>query len=238
VFIPLAEECGLIVPLGYQVLRTACIQMKSWRDQGYALRTLAVNMSAVQLNSDGFVESVEQVLALSGLPGYVLELELTESALLTHPLHAKQVLARLKALGIRIALDDFGTGYSSMSSLQMFSVDTLKVDKSFVRDLATNPSDRKLVDAIIGLAHSLELSIVAEGVEDLSQKAHLERMKCGILQGYLFSKPGSAEVISNVLKNWQPAAPAKPARLKVVPSQLGVRPLSRPGTPRMPYCQS
>jgi len=191
-FIPHAEESGLIVPLGELVLRRACTTMAAWRASHPACRsmTLAVNLSARQFAQPDIVESVRQILRETGLPPAWLKLELTESTLMGDPEAALVSMRRLKALGVSLAIDDFGTGYSSLAYLQRFPVDVLKIDRSFVRDLPREASDsRELVRAIMALARSLRLGVVAEGVETREQLELLAELGCEAVQGYYFSPP-------------------------------------------------
>jgi len=191
-FIPHAEESGLIVPLGDLVLRRACATMAGWRKCYPAARsmTLAVNLSARQFNQPDIVESVRQILCESGLPPAWLKLELTESTLMGDPEAALSSMRRLKALGVSLAIDDFGTGYSSLAYLQRFPVDMLKIDRSFVQDLPREDSDsRELARAIMALARSLRLGVVAEGVETREQLELLAELGCEAVQGYYFSPP-------------------------------------------------
>lgn len=191
-FIPHAEESGLIVPLGEQVLRQACAAMADWRARFPAARglSLAVNLSVRQFMQPDIVESVRQVLVQTGLPPARLKLELTESTLMADPEGALSAMRRLKALGVSLAIDDFGTGYSSLAYLQRFPVDILKIDRSFVRDLPRgDPDSLALVRAITALADSLRMSVVAEGVESREQLDILARLGCGAVQGFLFHPP-------------------------------------------------
>ncbi len=191
-FIPLAEETGLIVSIGDWVLRTACTQAKVWADAGMPL-AMAVNLSGVQLRQRNFVDSVRAVLEETGLDPAHLELEITESVLMEQAKETLSTLHQLKDLGVQLSIDDFGTGYSSLSYLKRFPVDTLKIDQSFVRDVTTDPDDAALVAGIIGLAHSLRLKVVAEGVETEEQRDFLIRCDCDSIQGYLLSQPVPAE---------------------------------------------
>lgn len=191
-FIPVAEESGLIVSIGEWVMHEACQQAAVWRQAGLPPLVVAVNLSAVQFRRGDVVQLVTQALQDSGLPADHLELELTESILLKD---TEQVLAsvrQLKALGVRLSIDDFGTGYSSLSYLKRFDVDRLKIDRSFVRDLAHDPDDAAIVRAIIRMARSLGLRTVAEGVEDAVTLARLRRFRCDEAQGYHFAAPMAA----------------------------------------------
>ncbi|WP_341643456.1 putative bifunctional diguanylate cyclase/phosphodiesterase [Thauera sp. SDU_THAU2] len=189
-FIPLAEESGLIIPIGEWVLREACRQAREWRDQGLELEVMAVNVSALQFHRGDPVEMVGRILGETGLPAEYLELELTESLLVQDGSGATlDTLRRLKALGLRIAIDDFGTGYSSLAYLRRFPIDKLKIDRAFVRDLASDADDAAIVNLIVDLGRILKLKTVAEGVEDHGQLTFLRERGCSEAQGYLFAKP-------------------------------------------------
>jgi diguanylate cyclase (GGDEF)-like protein len=204
-FIPLAEESGLVVPLGDWVLQEACRQTKEWLDAGLALRQTAVNVSAVQLSRGHLAESVKNALQQSGIPPEQLELEITESCVMVDRDQSFKSLAELKALGVRLSIDDFGTGYSSLAYLQQLDVHTLKVDISFVRDMTTNSGNASIVRAIIALGHSLGLEVVAEGVEDETQAHVLRSMRCNVMQGYLVSQPLPADEMMRFLASFVPA---------------------------------
>ncbi|MDA8128679.1 MAG: EAL domain-containing protein [Betaproteobacteria bacterium] len=188
-FIPVAEDCGLIVPIGAWVIEQACRQAQAWRQSGLPDLTMSVNLSALQFRRAGLIETVAGALARSGLPPHLLELELTETILLQDVENTLETVRQLKALGVRLSIDDFGTGYSSLSYLKRFAVDRLKIDQSFVRDIGSDPDDAAIVTAIIQLARSLRLGITAEGVETPQQLAFLREAGCGEVQGYLFSIP-------------------------------------------------
>lgn len=198
-FVPVAEECGLIVPIGRWVLREACRQVKAWIDAGLAVVPVAVNISALEFRHKNFLEGLVLILEETGLaPGY-LELELTESILMHDVEASASVLASLKAMGLKLAIDDFGTGYSSLSYLKRFPIDTLKIDQSFVRDIATDADDATIVSAVIGMGRSLNHRVIAEGVETAEQLSFLRARHCPEGQGYLFSHPLSAEDFARVL---------------------------------------
>jgi diguanylate cyclase (GGDEF)-like protein/PAS domain S-box-containing protein len=188
-FIPVAEDCGLIVPIGAWALVEACLQMQAWRTAGLPDMTLSVNLSALQFRRANLIASVAGALNRSGLPPHLLELELTESILLQDAENNLDTVRQLKALGVRLSIDDFGTGYSSFSYLKRFAVDRVKIDQSFVRDITTDPDDAAIVRAIIQLSRSLRLGIIAEGVETQEQFAFLLDEGCEGAQGFLFSQP-------------------------------------------------
>jgi diguanylate cyclase (GGDEF)-like protein len=188
-FIPVAEENGLIVRLGTWVLREACRQNKAWQNSGLPKLKVSVNLSARQLRDNAFLPLVMQILAETGLDPRYLELELTESALMGDSVDTVSKLLRLKELGISISVDDFGTGYSSLSYLKHLPLDTIKVDRSFVRDIVNDPDDAAIVDAIIAMAHALKLNVIAEGVETLEQLEFLRHRDCQQAQGYYFARP-------------------------------------------------
>jgi EAL domain-containing protein (putative c-di-GMP-specific phosphodiesterase class I) len=188
-FIPVAEDSGLIIPIGEWVLREACKQAEAWRQQGLPPLTVAVNMSPLQFKRSDPVALVRQILEETCLPAWCLELEITES-LLIHDMDAVLgTLQDLTTLGVRIAIDDFGTGYSSFSYLKRFPIDKLKVDQSFVRDIVTDADDAAIVRVIIELGRILKMKTIAEGVETSQQLAFLTQQGCGHVQGYLFGKP-------------------------------------------------
>ncbi|HOB45865.1 MAG TPA: EAL domain-containing protein [Zoogloea sp.] len=207
-FIPLAEECGLIVPIGEWVMQTACRQARAWQDQGFPPMPVAVNLSAMQFRRTDIVATVAQALTDSGLDGTWLELELTESLLMQSGPDVEAILGRLKALGVRLSIDDFGTGYSSLAYLKRFPVDRLKIDQSFVRDIAEDPDDAAIVRAVIQLGHSLRLEVIAEGTETPEQMDFLRNEGCSAAQGYLFSPPLPADAVTELLRiGILPAAP-------------------------------
>ena len=197
--IPVAEESGLIIPIGYWVLRTACEQYMAWLSAGLKPPSMAVNLSQRQFKENDLVERIAELLDETGMPPEQLELEITESMMMLDPARTVQVLNELKALGIRIAVDDFGTGYSSLARLKQFPLDIIKVDRSFVRDLPINAEDRSIARTIIALGHSLNLSVVAEGVENAAQCAFLKSQACHQVQGYYFARPEAAERVADQL---------------------------------------
>ena len=188
-FIPIAEETGLIVPLGEWVLRTACAQGRAWIDAGLPPLVMAVNLSVRQFQSADLAEVIQRVLEETKLPADCLELELTESMFMEHAERSIETLKMLKAPGIQLAIDDFGTGYSSLTYLKRFPIDKLKIDQSFVRGLAHDPNDREIAATIIAMARSLKLSVLAEGVESEQQLAFLRQHDCDYYQGFLFHRP-------------------------------------------------
>ncbi|EDL66589.1 sensor domain-containing protein [Bacillus sp. SG-1] len=188
-FIRVAEECGQIIPIGNWVLETACIQNKKWQDSGKPPFKVAVNVSTKQLQQYDFVDSVKKVLAKSGLEAKWLELEVTESILLDDVEEIKESLTRLRGIGVSISIDDFGTGYTSLSYLRQYPFDTVKIDKSFIDDISRDLHGKRITSAIISLAHSLNMNVVAEGIEGETELIFLKREKCDAGQGYYFSKP-------------------------------------------------
>ncbi len=188
-FIPLAEETGLIVPIGEWVLKTACAQNKSWQDQGLPPLRMAVNLSARQFAHEKLLQDVARVLNETGLDPATLEFEITESMVMRNPEHAVKLLNALKAMGIHLSIDDFGTGYSSLSYLKRFPIDSVKIDRSFIRDIPGDADDAAITQAIIAMAHSLRLKVIAEGVETTEQLRFLRDHGCDEMQGYYFSKP-------------------------------------------------
>ena len=187
-FIPLAEETGLILELGHWVLSTACAQVRAWQEQGFADLRLAVNLSGRQFEQDDLVRSIAQVIEATTLDPADLELELTESSIMRSPEQAVAKLQALDRLGIRLSIDDFGTGYSSLGHLKRFPIRTLKIDQSFIQDITTDPNDAAIAQAIIALAESLQLKVIAEGVETREQLDLLRRYHCDEMQGYLFAR--------------------------------------------------
>jgi len=198
-FIPLAEETGLIVPIGHWVLERACADLRRWHQAGHPGLQVSVNVSAVQLARAEFVDDVRDVLRASEVSAERLILELTESTLVDDRPGAPLKLAALRELGVRISVDDFGTGYSSLSYLRRLAVDSLKIDRSFIASLDNGPHQTTLVRSIVDLAHSLKLQVVAEGIEDDEQRAFLRETSCDLGQGYLFSRPVSPDQISALL---------------------------------------
>jgi diguanylate cyclase (GGDEF)-like protein/PAS domain S-box-containing protein len=197
-FIPVAEECGLILPLGHWVLLTACRQAKSWLDAGIDVGEMAVNISAHQFRQPDFAQTVRAVLLETGLPAERLELEITESTVMHSADSSIRTLATLKEMGIKLAIDDFGTGYSSLSYLRLFPVDRLKIDRTFVADVESDSDAASLVTSIIALGRSLGLNLVAEGVETPAQAEFLRALDCQRVQGFHFFRPVVAEEVAAV----------------------------------------
>jgi EAL domain-containing protein (putative c-di-GMP-specific phosphodiesterase class I) len=198
-FIPIAEEADLIQPLGDWALTEGCRQLAAWDSAGHADLRMAVNVSASQFRSDGFVDAVKQALHRHELDPRRLELELTESILVDNRGEAISILGRLKALGVKIAVDDFGTGYSSLNYLSRIPLHCLKIDRSFVMRVMDGGRDATIAQAIISLAHSLGLRVLAEGVETMEQLHFLRSHGCDEAQGYLFARPCGADAISSLL---------------------------------------
>ena len=200
-FIALAEETGLIIPIGEWVMRRACQDNQRWQDEGLPKVRVAVNLSGYQLQSKNFVSTVATVLKETGLSGDCLEFEVTETVIMQNPDFAVSILTQLRDMGIHISIDDFGTGYSSLAHLKRFSVNTLKIDRTFVRDIEKNSTDAAITSAIISMGNSLDLKVIAEGVETEGQFAMLKEKHCDEMQGYLFSKPVPVEDVAELLRN-------------------------------------
>src|SRR6266403_197234 len=203
-FIPVAEDCGLILPIGNWVLREACKQARAWLDAGLLLGTMAVNISSMEFRDDNFLESVFAILKETGLNPRSLEMELTESVLMKRAESAASVLKTLRASGVQVAVDDFGTGYSSLSYLRKFPIDALKIDQSFVRQIASASDDTTIVTAIISMGRSLKLRVVAEGVETQQELEFLQAHQCDEAQGYYFSRPVLPQIFAKLLKSGIP----------------------------------
>jgi diguanylate cyclase (GGDEF)-like protein/PAS domain S-box-containing protein len=200
-FIPVAEECGLIVPIGKWALREACTQARAWADLGLPAASIAVNISAIEFRHENFLEGVFEILDQTGLEPSLLELELTESVMMKHAESTEYIFKALRARGVQLAVDDFGTGYSSLSYLRRFPIDALKIDRSFVRQIAAGPQEAAIVTTIINMGQSLKLRVVAEGVETQEELAFLRAQKCDESQGFYFSRPVPLENFVQLLKS-------------------------------------
>jgi diguanylate cyclase (GGDEF)-like protein/PAS domain S-box-containing protein len=199
-FVPVAEECDLIVPIGRWVLHEACKQARAWQDAGLRYLRVAVNVSAVEFREPGFVDGVRAILSETGLEARYLELELTEGVLMENAKSSAAVLDELKTMGIHLAVDDFGTGYSSLSYLRQFPIDVLKIDQSFIRQITSDFDDSTIIAAIISMGKSLKHVVVAEGIETDQQRAYLQSHHCEEGQGYLFSRPVVASQLADLLR--------------------------------------
>jgi len=226
-FVRVAEECGLIVPIGRWVLKEACTQAQAWLTAGLPLPRVAVNVSEAEFRARDFVAGVRDTLAETGLPPHYLELELTETFLVRDLPSTATVFRALKDIGVRLALDDFGTGYSSLSHLRGLPIDTLKIDQSFVQDLMSDPGDASIVGAMISLGESLGMGVVAEGVETSGQHAFLLEHGCPVGQGYLLGRPMQATLMTSMLAG-QSSAGSAVTTTPVVPAV----PRTRPAPPR------
>ena len=198
-FLPVAEDTGLIVTIGAWALETACRQAQQWREQGLAFGRLAVNISGRQFQGEGLPDAVENALAVSGLPGDLLELEITETWVMEGPFKADAQMRALRDMGIQLVIDDFGLGNSSMAYLKRFPVDKLKIDRSFIRDIPADQDDAAIVSAITAMGHSLGLKVVAEGVETAEQSSFLRGIGCDEAQGFLFGRPVPADEMNVAL---------------------------------------
>ncbi|MFQ5471535.1 MAG: putative bifunctional diguanylate cyclase/phosphodiesterase [Dehalococcoidia bacterium] len=211
-FIPFAEETGLIIPLGEWVLTEAVCQAKAWIDEGLPPLRLAVNLSVRQLQDDPLVDMVSSILKRCGLPAERLQLEITEGAMMDSVESAIRVVNDLRHLGVGVAVDDFGTGYSSLSYLKRFPIDTVKIDRSFVRDVTIDPNDAAIVTTVLAMARSLGLHVVAEGVETRQQLEFLREHGCDEFQGYLLSRPIKADEYVKLVSAAEQARPRKSSR--------------------------
>lgn len=200
VFINLAEEIGLIEKIGEIVIKTVCLQNKKWQEEGYKNLAIAVNLSVNQLKNNGTINFIKKTLNDTGLESKWLEIEITESIIMEDFRYYKKMLSKIRDLGIKVYLDDFGTGYSSLSYLKAIPIDYIKIDKSFIDDIAKDKKQSAIVSALIQLAHGIDLKVVSEGVEDNSQLKILREYNCDLVQGYIFSKPVSKEEFQKMLK--------------------------------------
>jgi diguanylate cyclase (GGDEF)-like protein len=218
-FIPVAEETGLIIPIGRWVLKTACVQSVEWRNQGLPPLSIAVNMTPRQFHDESLLADVTSILAETGMDPQLLEIEITESLLIHDVENTLRILKELKTQGIRIAVDDFGTGYSSLAMLQKFPLDTIKIDRSFMRDIVGTPQDTGLADALIAMGKSLSLTVVAQGVETREQAEHLRLHECNELQGFYFKRPLPVDEFTRLLHE-------QPSHLTSTGTHLELRPVT------------
>ena len=202
-FIPLAEETGLIIPISEWIINKACEDLKTLHVNGYPKLRMSINISALHFNQEGFVKSVDSIFQHTNVNSNYIEFELTESMIMPKAIETVDKLVKLKQLGIKISIDDFGTGYSSLSYLNRFPIDTLKIDQSFIRGLAVYKEDSSIVEAIIMMAHRLNLLVVAEGVENHKQLNLLKKENCDFIQGYYITKPIELEQLFEFLYNWE-----------------------------------
>src|SRR2546421_662448 len=215
-FIPLAEETGLIVPIGLSVLQAACVQARQWHDMGMKDFGVAVNVSPKQLQENDFVNKVAQTLVDAGLRPEFLEIEVTETSLMQNAEAGIQTLTTLREMGVKIAIDDFGTGYSSLGYLKRLPIDAVKLDASFVKDATSDPDDAALVMAIITLAHNLRLRVLAEGIETEDQLAFLRLLRCDRGQGYFFGRPAMPDEIIFAYSNTRHEPEAESANKPII----------------------
>jgi diguanylate cyclase (GGDEF)-like protein/PAS domain S-box-containing protein len=212
-FIPLAEESGLIVPIGKWVLETACAQAVAWRDRGLPPVCLAVNLSPRQFKDSNLLHDIAEVLEKTGLPAELLELEITESMIMHNVERSIGTLNAIKKMGVRLAIDDFGTGYSSLAQLKQFPIDTLKIDRSFIREIPKNTEDKAITEAIIAMGRKLGVTVCAEGVETAEQYKFLSGHACDEMQGYFFNKPGHPDVFAELLRTHVPRSRQLPVAI-------------------------
>jgi diguanylate cyclase (GGDEF)-like protein/PAS domain S-box-containing protein len=208
-FIPVAEETGLIIPIGKWVLKTACAQNVAWQQQGLPAVCMAVNLSLRQLTDDSLIEDIRIALTDSGMAPNLLELEITESMVMHNPALIISILAKIKSMGVRLAIDDFGTGYSSLAKIKRFPVDTLKIDRSFIRNISLDAEGRAVTEAIIAIGKILSLTVVAEGVETVEQMNFLKEHSCDAMQGFYFSKPVVPEQFADLLRKHVSSPPSE-----------------------------
>ena len=204
-FITVAEETGLIVPIGRWVMKTACQQNVAWQREGLPPVCMAVNLSLRQLTDDNLINDIRSALNDSGMAPNLLELEITESMVMHNPARMISILAKIKSMGVRLAIDDFGTGYSSLAQIKHFPIDTLKVDRSFIRNIPQDAEDKAITEAIIAMGKTLSLTVVAEGVETQEQLNFLREHSCDEMQGYHFSKPIAPEQFADLLRKHVPS---------------------------------
>lgn len=209
-FIPVMEETGLIGTVGEWAIEVACQQHREWAELGFPNIRVAVNLSVRQLRQAGLAQTIERMLDRAGITAAGLELEITESMIMKDTENAVSILRELHEMGIHLAMDDFGTGYSSLSYLKRFPLHTIKIDRSFVADIVTDPDDLQIIRTIITMGHSLRRRIIAEGVETAEQKAILRRLRCDEIQGYLISPPVPAAEITRMLRRERGGALAPP----------------------------
>jgi diguanylate cyclase (GGDEF)-like protein len=227
-FIPLAEETGLIIPIGRWVLKNACAQNMAWQREGLPVLSMAVNLSPRQFLDTNLLDDIDEALALSGMPARLLQLEITESMVMQNVERAIRLLDEIRSRGVRLAIDDFGTGYSSMSLMKKFPIDTIKIDRTFVRDLAESAEDRAIATAIISMGKALGLTVVAEGVETSEQDSFLRGHACDEIQGYLFSKPVRPEDIPALFSPNVLSPSLQPDLSLSVPQQAGSYDAAKP----------
>jgi len=209
-FVSIAEDCGLILPIGNWALREACRQTQAWLQAGLDMGQIAVNVSAVEFRSKGFLDGVRDILNDTGLDPRHLEVELTESVLMQDTETTTLVLRGLKDIGVQLAIDDFGTGFSSLSYLQRFPIDTIKIDQSFVQDIDDDAEETTIVSAIIAMGKSLKMLVVAEGIETAEQLDFLKSKECEEGQGYYYSRPVPAEEFAGLMAANRPPQAAAP----------------------------
>jgi EAL domain-containing protein (putative c-di-GMP-specific phosphodiesterase class I) len=222
-FIPLAEETGLIVPIGRWVMREACAQNMAWQRRGLRPVSMAVNLSPRQFADEQLLHDVDEAIATSGMSPVLLQLEVTESMVMRNVTRAVRVLDAIQSRGIRLAIDDFGTGYSSMSLMKQFPIDTIKIDRSFVRDLPRDSEDQAIAQAIISMGKALGMTVVAEGVETAEQHAFLRDHRCDEIQGFLFSKPLPPRELEKLLRT-EPLLASPPLQPESEAADDGSRP--------------
>lgn len=217
-FIPLAEDTGLIIPIGKWIVETVCRQIKQWESMGLTHTRVAINISARQFHHQVFFDELREILSSSGISASSIVLEITESILLENSQRAIKLLNSIRDLGIGISLDDFGTGYSSLSYLKNLPITTLKIDRSFIKDLPESKKDQAIVASVINLAHGLGLIVVAEGIENEQQRAILQLLCCDVLQGYHLSKPLPERVLRVTEQGWLAVKNERQAQLSLVTS--------------------